>query len=443
MTNRTIGDTAQPDGIEQARNYRAVLEEAIELSKQIKFIRTPDDKEIYQRTIETLFLASTLNPAEDWPLVKICAIEKLWSTDFNQRILDAATEALRRRQTLEAFIYCCRSHIRIKESDAAAYEAISEVMSSIRDAEVANVGNLFKAMVKYEQGDYAAYTHFIEVFRNTKSADFNPYIAIPASTVYTEASFAPADFEWTQTAICGKPVSIAKFDAQDCKYIISISCDEKYFDMYGKYIVKSFAKNCSHEAVLHITFLDGEPAGYRSAIAALGGKNVEFVISDIATEANKGPIASLLRFMNVSALLETYSLPVLVLDLDTVIRKPFADMVSMMLLERVDLLSRLLESGMAPWEKYTGGFAFFSNSANAKVLARNIAYIGTEICRTDVSQWWIDQNILEAGIRENLLRGGGLCIKNIYAIRDQYCAMPVGSPESKTYMLESALSAHS
>lgn len=442
MTNRTIGEAAHPAGAEQVRNYRAVLEEAIELSKQIKFIRTPDDKQIYERTIEALFLAGTLNPAEDWPLVKICAIEKLWSTDFNQRILEAATEALRRRQTLEAFIYCCRSHIRLKDSKHA-YEAISEVMLSIRDAEVANVGNLFKAMVKYEQGDYAAYTHFIEVFRNAKSGEFNPYIAIPASTVYTEPSFAPVDFEWTQTAVCGKPLSIAKFDAQESKYIISISCDEKYFGMYGKYIVKSFAKNCSHEAVLHITFLDGEPSHYRSAIEALGGTNVEFVVSDISTEANKGPVASLLRFMNVSALLETYSLPVLVLDLDTVIRKSFADMVSMMFIEKADLLSRLLESGMAPWEKYTGGFAFFSNSEKAKVLARNIAYIGTKICRTDVSQWWIDQNILEAAIRENLLRNGELCIKNIYAIRDQYCVMPVGSPESKSYMLESALNAQS
>ena len=127
------------------------------------------------------------------------------------------------------------------------------------------------------------------------------------------------------------------------------------------------------------------------------------------------------------------------MDLDTVIKKSFIDLVQMMQSENIDVLSRVLQNGMAPWEKYTGGFAFFNNTPNALAVAKNIAYISEQLCRTDITQWWIDQNIFEAGIRERLLNSKDFSLKNIYNIRDQYCVMPVGNTESKTFTLDNAL----
>ncbi|GLO10228.1 hypothetical protein PPUJ20005_41970 [Pseudomonas putida] len=419
-------------------DYKTVLNEAIELSKQIKFVRTDADKEVYTQTIAKLYQASELNKTADWPLLKVCSIEKQWTNSFNTRILEAAQEALSRRETLEGFIYCCRGYLYNYDS-VEATNKISSLIDSCSDSQIANVGNIFKAITSYEHKDYEAYNNSIKTFNSNKSPEYSPYIAIPAATVYTENTFAPVNYDPKMVHIQGKSVVPARFESQNKNYIVSISCDEKYFNLYGKYIIKSFTKHCSNDAILHITFLGGDTKTYLSRIEQWGGKSIEISVADITTEINKGPIASLLRFINIHQLVTQTNIPVLVLDLDTVIKKSFIDLVQMMRSENIDVLSRVLQNGMAPWEKYTGGFAFFNNTPNALAVAKNIAYISEQLCRTDITQWWIDQNIFEAGIRERLLNSKDFSLKNIYNIRDQYCVMPVGNTESKTFTLDNAL----
>ncbi|KPM61485.1 hypothetical protein HB4184_18335 [Pseudomonas putida] len=427
-----------PEKEAKVLDYKTVLDEAIELSKQIKFVRTDADREIYTQTIAKLYQASALNKNADWPLLKICSIEKQWTNSFNTRILEAAQEAISRRETLEGFIYCCRGYLYNYDS-AEATSKISALIESCSDSQIANVGNIFKAITSYEHEDYEAYNNSIKVFNSNKSPEYCPYIAIPAATVYTENTFAPTSYDPKGVRIQNKSVTPAEFESQGIKYVISISCDENYFNLYGKYIVKSFTKHCQNDAILHITCLGGDQETYLSSIEQWEGKGIAISVADIVTDVNKGPIASLLRFINIHQLITQANLPVLVLDLDTVIKKSFIDLVHMMQSENIDVLSRVLQNGMAPWEKYTGGFAFFNNTPNALAVAKNIAYISEQLCRTDITQWWIDQNIFEAGIRERLLNCKDFSLKNIYNIRDQYCVMPVGNTESKTFTLDNAL----
>ena len=72
------------------------------------------------------------------------------------------------------------------------------------------------------------------------------------------------------------------------------------------------------------------------------GENIFYTINGIESEVNKGPIASMLRFLSVYPLMEKYSLPVLVLDLDTVIKQPFNELVVMMDKENLDILKAII-----------------------------------------------------------------------------------------------------
>lgn len=422
-------------------NYKDVLDEAVSLSKLIKFIRTPEDKVIYEKTLATLYRASELNKLADWPMLKVCQIEKQWSNSFNQRILDAALTALSRKESLEGFIYCCRGFLYNLDAASAA-ESIEKLINDCKDSQISNIGNIFRAILSYNLEKYDEYSNFIELFNSQKLESYNPYIAIPAGSVHTDNAYSAEALVISDIAIEGKRVAVMDFPSDNAKYIISISCDLKYFTLYGEYIVKSFTKHCATESVMHISLLDGDREYYSEKIEEWGGINIFFTIVNISTDVNKGPIASILRFMSVYPLMEKHGLPVLVLDLDTVIKKPFNQLVDMMKEEGLDILSRILENGMAPWEKYTGGFAFFANSKNGIMVAKNLAYLGSLRCKTDESQWWIDQNLFEAAIRERIITHSNLSVKNIYLIRDQYCTMPVGSNESKTYTLNNALKQH-
>lgn len=420
------------------RNYKEILDEAVECSKKIKYIRTESDRIIYERTLALLYEASEVNPKADWPLLKICSIEKQWTNSFNQKILDAAMAAMQRKETLEGFIYCCRGFLyNMKPASAMAH--LEALIANTSNAQTANVGNIFLAILAYNNGEYEKYVGFISSFRLNKDSDFNPYIAIPVATVYTDNKFAPASFGVKDVSLAGMKIPVADIPTNKVKYVVSISCDSKYFSLYGEYLIKSFTKFCAAEAALHVSLLDGDRAFYSDKISEWGGQNVFYTVIGVATAENKGPIASMLRFMSVYPLMEACGVPVLVLDLDTVIKMPFADLVERMNAENVDLLSRILGGGVAPWEKYTGGFAFFNCTENSMTVARNIAYIGGALCRLDQSQWWIDQNVFEAAIRERLMCSAELKVENIFNVRDNYCVMPVGSAESKDYVLKRAL----
>lgn len=418
-------------------DYKGLLDAANKIAAGLKYIRSDEEKVAYEQAKEWLYMAGKLNQAADWPYLKICQMVKLWTNSFNVEILNAALTAFQRRQSLEAFIYSCRGYLyNLKPLEAAS--AIAEIKSKTVDAQTANVGKIFEAIIAYECGDYAGYQRNIADFLKSKQPDFNPYISIPVSTVYIGGSYAHEDFSPGDVSLIGKKLAIAPIEmAKEERYIISASCDEKYFRKYAEFLVRSFTRTCADEAVLHLSLVNGDPSEIQCKLDEWGAKNVFFAMQDLRSDANIGPIASLLRFCHTYQLLIKFNRPVFVVDLDTVIKKKLSGIIEEF--AGADICSRILGFGVAPWEKYTGGFALFNPTPIGIFSAKNIAYVSNGICRDDEKQWWIDQNCFEAGIRAAYQAGYPINIQNVYKNRDAYCVMPVGSDDAKKFNLEKAL----
>lgn len=419
-------------------DYKAILNKAVALASEVKYIRTEEDSNKYSEAKELLYKASDVNSQADWPYLKICSMVKLWTNSFNNEIMTAAIEAFSRRQTLESFIYCCRGFLYNLELDVAT-KKVQELMERVEDDQVKNVGQIFLSIIAYELKDYSGYGRHISSFLNNKADEFDPYIAIPVSTVYRNSVFSSQYYDSINPSVAGQLVVTSDFSLNkgEC-YIVSTSCDEKYFYKYAEYIIKSFSKMCDGEGVLHLSIVDGDVDKINKTLSSWGAKNVYVSVQNLTVGDNIGPIASLLRFSHISCFLENYHVPVLVLDLDSVIREPLSLFVNSH--SSVDLCSRVLGSGVAPWEKYTGGFALFNPTDKGKMVARNIAYSAESLSDSNHKQWWIDQNCFEAGIRSVFVTGDELALIDVSKIRDRYCVMPVGPDEAKLHVLKNALS---
>ena len=416
-------------------DYKELIDKAVNLVNSLKFIRTNEELAVYQQAKNLLYRAGDINPTADWPYLKICQIVKLWTNSFNKEIFECACKAFSRKQTLEAFIYSCRGYLYNFDSETAS-KGIDLLIENTRDQQTANVGNIFQAILSYDKGDFKSYKKYIKEFKYNKAPNFNPYIAIPVSTVFIE------DYNFTEehslqlmnTTIVREELDIN----ENIKYIVSVSCDLTYFLKYGKFFIKSFQISCAKESILHISVLNGDSKIINNYLEEWGNNNIIISIQNLNTEENIGPIASLLRFMHIESFLKDYQLPVVVLDFDTVIKKSLLPLIEVN--SNVDISSRVLEaSGVAPWEKYTGGFSIFNSTLNSLYVARAIAYVGSMLCKGDRKQWWIDQNCFEAGIRKALEEKKSLVIQNVFNVRNEYCVMPVGSDDSKLYNLEKAL----
>ncbi len=419
------------------RNYNQLVEAAIALRKQITFIRTEADEKVYTKTKDLLYSIAREFPDNAWPYMRICEIVSKWELTQGEEVLSAALSAFQRAQTSDAFVYACRGYINTNEPGSAA-EKIDQLMAKTDSLQIANVGNVFKAVLAYEDKNFVKYEDLINVFRENKDEDFNPYMSIPVSTVFTRDVRLPESFSGKPAKLMGIDVPVASIQNETYDYIISTSCDQRYFELYGEFLVKSFTQFCSGEAALHLTVVDGDLHKLETLLAEWGASNVFLSVLNLDAGENTGAVSSLVRFVNLAALLTRNEVPVLVVDLDTVILQSLKPLVEDFR-NTTDVGSRILRGVKAPWEIYTGGFALFYPTVEGKQLAASIAYVAGITCKKGGAQWWIDQNCFEAGIRLSIKSQRPLRISDLFKVRDEYCVMPVGPIESKTHFLRRAL----
>ncbi len=431
IAKRNFSDTVIIDDLLNSSDYKAVLQEAIEITKSVKYIRDQEDASRYNNAIAMLNHAANINLKADWPLLKMCAMVKLWNNSYTEELLGYARSAFSRRESIEGFIYLCRGII-THNTYSVAYKEIDAISESSLDHNITTLGKLFLSMLRYELKDYDGYSKLVNEFNKSDYIGERPYIAIPASTVYTGRPSSKYE-----GAFYGQyPLKLVEFSNRP-SYIVSTSVDESYFLKYGEYIVKSFSKSCAHESILHISLINSTEDLIIAKLKEWGAKSVFFSLQSIKTEKNVGPIASLLRFSHVYELISKNNTPVVVLDFDCVIKKSFSDLVFQ---GNYDVLSRVLGQNVAPWEKYTGGFAVFNSTEPAAEVAMHIANVASKMVNINTCQWWIDQNCFEAGIRLTNYSQDKALVKNIYNIRDEYCFMPVGSGDAKLHVLNNAMS---
>ncbi|MCR1163666.1 hypothetical protein NEK97_19550 [Paenarthrobacter sp. UW852] len=421
--------------IQDRRSYQELVDSAVASIGQIKFIRDAEETTLYLSAKNDLYAAARLNASADWPYRRLCSLIKLWTNSFNQEILDCALAGMARKETLESFIYVCRGLL-FNNKPAQAAELIDSLIETTSDPDIANVGRIFQSLCAYESGDFNRYCELIEGFRSNKSSGFEPYIAIPVSTVVTSTpdSLSPSP---SPVRLLGLELTEVPKLSPGTKYVVSASCDEVYFRKYAEYLVKSFSATCGSEATMFLSVITDNSVEIQKLLDQWGARSIILNPLRMRVSENIGPVASLVRFSTVYPILSALNVPVVVLDLDTVITGPLSSLIEAH--AQTDVCSRILGGGVAPWEKYTGGFAIFNTTESSKAVAGFMASAAESMAHEGSKQWWIDQNCFEAGIRMVQQSGRRLTIDNVMSERDKFCVMPVGTGDAKIHSLESAL----
>lgn len=215
------------------------------------------------------------------------------------------------------------------------------------------------------------------------------------------------------------------------KHLLIASCDTNYFNLYGKYIIESHLKY-SDGVILVIDVIKNNEKTSRAIDQLIYNYNLHANVMINVKHVNVLNVkaySSTLRFVRAHGLQDNKCL---VIDIDSVILKSlkplFLDM------DEFDIGSRMLEKSY-PWQTYTAGFCFFNNTKNSNKCITDVFNCLNSKMTFAEELWWIDQNVLEYGIRTNQPT---LSLKNYFGIKEQYIVSPTGSAEQKMKLLTQA-----
>lgn len=397
----------------------SLLEVADGIRQGCNFL-SPADEHLYS-IAKSAYLYLYEQESQPNYLIRLCALIVKKHKKTTAEVLQYSKQALLETQHPDSVVYYCKSLILNSDADHIRSEFSELKKLAWINANARSLVDVFEACFHYAQGAYGEYTSIIGRFNREKSPDFKPYISIPVSSVYHREmiEISPSDNEVIGRVRTGLPLRVPD-------YCISVSCNKKYFDDYGAYLIGSL-RNLTDDFYCHISITD----------------EVDFVVDDprfmivsqnIRSECNVGPISSSLRFIHALDLLRSTKRPVIVLDFDCVILdspKPLLQ------LDGADVGLRILENTL-PWERYTGGMSIYQdNHQSVQVLEGIKQYLMETICNNR-EQWWVDQNALEIAVRTCLLKGG-MKIKNIFRDIPKYIYIPTGSRDSKLAQMDRVL----
>lgn len=408
-----------------------ILKNEIGCMKDIQYIYTNEDKLNYENKVIALWMLSMADVHSTTYLLNICSTVKSWVKNYTQETLDASKIILSRKERTDAVIYYCFSLLAVLPWEEAQVE-VNKLFISLKDYNNINICKVFKALFSYENGNFDEYCAYINSVLETKSRDFDHYLFTPLSTVYTKNNLSKALSFNLKNKLFGHKIDFSKVNISgDTDYVVSLSCNKKYFDLYFSYLMDTISAH-SKNYTIFIFLSDGDRSYYASRLSKY--KNVKFFVNNNIGESNIGPISSMLRYYYAYDLVNTFKKPVFVLDFDSVVFKNLGDFLNKM--DGFDIASRILRKGVLPWEKYTGGFTIFKPTPLSIQTCLEIKLITEQILKNDKVQWWVDQNILEAAIRQMQYRRLDLKIFNAIHSRDEFIKMPVGKSETKEILLQ-------
>ena len=212
-------------------------------------------------------------------------------------------------------------------------------------------------------------------------------------------------------------------------HLIITSCEVNYFNLYAKYIIRSFLKyNNNDVLIIDVINNNNELSLPIKQTITNYNKNKHIIIKVKNTNvANVKAYSSTLRFMRAYYQKDNKCL---VIDIDSIIVNSLKDL--FIDINKYDIGSRILEKTY-PWQQYTAGFCFFNNTRDSNKVLISMNDCFNNKMRFDTELWWIDQNILEYGIRKNK---DNVSIKNYFSIKDKFIVSPTGSRETKIKILE-------
>ncbi|WP_294448082.1 hypothetical protein [uncultured Mailhella sp.] len=347
-------------------------------------------------------------------ILALCALHKRKFKTFNADLIDLCYDGIVNNGHIDAVVYYCMAVIRNCSEDDAMNKIFSLFNLNISD-NAKSILYIFIACCYWKKYDYENYINNINIFFSNKKEDFSPYIAIPTSSVWRSLN-RPIQKE---NKICDMfyPNVDNNFD-----YIISASCDDKYFNAYGKYFIKSLNKLKSN-FFCYIAIIANEDIDISEY------NNINNIKIDILynNSCNIGPISSSIRYINAFKIMEKTGRPVVVCDFDSVFINDIIELID----NRYDAKLRILKN-VLPWETITAGFSIFMPTINSLKFLEIMTSYFSNILVDNTKQWWVDQNALECAMRFTNIK-----YINIINNLNNYIFIPTGSMETKKVLLNS------
>lgn len=397
-------------------NPASLLEVTNRLSGKTNFL-DGDDHYLFE-AYKNIYYFIWLKTGDSRRLFQICSLYTKRYKRAHPDIIKYASIAMKSDGHPDSVVYYGKSVVNCLEKEDAL-EKIKEariILSNKSESE--NILNIFEGALHWKDGKMHDYVNCIKRFLDGKRVEFNPYISIPVSTVWIEGA-APEN-PGDSSELFGKKIN-TKTECGSPEYIISVSCDSKYFSLYGEIFINSL-RQIKDNFYCHISITD--------AVAFNANDNRFSIVNQgICANDNVGPISSALRYVHAFDLLQANDVPVVVMDIDTGFKRSIKP-----LLERCDDFDvglRMLKN-VLPWEEITAGFGVFNKTPKSRdFLSIARAYL-LRTLKSGNQQWWVDQNALECASR---FMRDNISIFGLINFLPEYVVIPTGSHESKALQL--------
>jgi len=401
-------------------NPDSLLEITNQLAGKTNFL-DGDDHYLFE-AYKNIYYFIWLKTGDSRRLFQICSLYTKRYKRAHPDIINYALLAMKSDGHPDSAVYYGKSVVNCLEKDDA-FERIKEariVLSGKSDSE--NILNIFEGALHWRDRKMRDYVNCIKRFLDGKRVEFNPYISIPVSTVWIED--APPENPDDSSKLFGKLLN-TRTGSGSPEYIISVSCDSKYFLLYGEIFINSL-RQIEDNFYCHISITDAISFN-------VDDDRFSIVNQGISVNCNVGPISSALRYIHAFELLESNDAPVVVMDIDTGFKRGIKP-----LLERCDehdVGLRMLKN-VLPWEEITAGFGVFNKTRKSRdFLSLARAYL-LRTLKLESQQWWVDQNALECASR---FMRDDISIFSLINLLPEYVVIPTGSHESKALQLSRGL----
>lgn len=402
--------------------------ESKELEKSIKFVPGEDkDKyEDYIKNLEELFSLTGVSIH----LVNICRAEKKMYGSFTPLAKKSAMQSFERNKNEKTLYYALETSVGNSGGEEAK-KKLEEIFSKVKNGDLENIKNIYLAGIAAREGDFLLANRLLYRFRETYSGK----VLWQSKFIITEYSAGSQESNFMGN---GDDVGQSSFSCKEepgCSYVISVSCNKKYFDLYGKAFLASVKENCREEALVHISFVNVEK-NYAEARLGEWGVGLKVVAKYFFVEKNKEVAASATaRLFMVNSLLKNFNSPVFFCEIDSAIVKSLTPWINKSQFENVDQVVRVVGSAL-PWRMFTCGFGLFLPTDSGMKASLLLSNYCKAVFNSGDRLVWADQAVLEGAIRYSSLVDGGYKISTpkLSEIKS-YIVTPTGSHDKKKKIL--------
>jgi hypothetical protein len=246
-------------------------------------------------------------------MTRLASLYKKKYKKITPQVREFALRAIHREEHTDAVVYFCSAVINNSKIDEARKDLMEFSVRHLRRPEHILFMQIFYAILDWKSGDYSSYVSKIKSFFNEKPFSFRPYLLTPLSSVWVD-EIRPTEVLSQNEVPFPELATIRTIQPNFVpEYIISVSCDSRYYNLYQKFFLDSLVRlkdnfYCHISVVDHV---DSVPIDPRISIQS----------QHLMCPENKGPVSLALRYIHAYDFAEAFNCPVVVLDFDCAVQK--------------------------------------------------------------------------------------------------------------------------